>query len=147
MAALGEILRRFRFHGVPGAPTAAGVPADRTAGLEGELAPVFAALEDPQRHAVALLTEATHSAEQRRAAARDEARRLVVEAHSGAVAARAEAAAARLALADAECSAMRAAGHAEAQRVRLRAAERTDALVELVVLHVLDLVQAEERRS
>jgi hypothetical protein len=34
MTALGEFLRRFRFHGEPGAPAAVGVPADRSGELE-----------------------------------------------------------------------------------------------------------------
>jgi len=45
LTSLGEILRRFRFHGVPRAPAAA-VPVDRAGKYEAELAPVFWALFD-----------------------------------------------------------------------------------------------------
>jgi vacuolar-type H+-ATPase subunit H len=139
MPALGEILRRFRFHGVPGAPTAAAVPSDRTAELEGELAPVFAALEGAQRSAGDATAHAEERARARRAEAAAEGQRIVAEARAGVAAARDEAASARLAAGEEECRRVRAAGQAEAARVRRVAAQRSDALVELVVAHVLAL--------
>lgn len=44
MAALRDLLQRFRPSGAPGAAAGAGVPADRRARAEAELEPVFAAL-------------------------------------------------------------------------------------------------------
>jgi len=145
MASLGDILRRFRFHGVPGAPTAVGVPADRTAELEGELSPVFATLEGVQRRTAELETTAEHDARQRRAAAVEEGRQLIARARAGAAGARAQAVDARLALAEAECHEVLAAGQAEAQRIRGLAAERTDAVVELVVTQVLAVAPRDTR--
>ena len=148
MAALGDILRRFRFHGVPGAPVLVGVPADRNAALRAELTPVFAALEDAQRGAAQLVAAAEHDAMERRTAALEEGRRLVAEAYAGSAAARTEAADARLSVAEAECRTVLADGHAEARRVGRLAAERTDALVDLVVGHVMELAAlAEEPRT
>jgi len=144
MTALGEILRRFRFHGVPGAPIILGVPADRTTVLRAELAPVFAALEDAQRGAAQLVATAEHDAMDRRVAAVEEGRRLVAEAHAGSAAARTEAVDARLDVAEAECRRVLAEGQAEAQRVAHLAAERTDALVDLVVQHVMALAESAE---
>lgn len=54
MASVGDFLRRFRTHGVPGAPAPTAVPIDRQRALAAELAPVFAALEAAQLRAAAL---------------------------------------------------------------------------------------------
>lgn len=137
MTALGEILRRFRFHGVPGAPSAVAVPADRAAGLEQELAPVFAALLETLESSNAVVSTAEREAERRRTDAQHNAHGLVQEARSGAAAARSQAAAARLVEADAECRRILVEGHREAERVARDAADRTPALVEQVVTHVL----------
>ncbi len=137
MPALGEILRRFRFHGVPGAPTSVAVPADRTTELEAELAPVFAALEDAQRAAEDALAASERAAREHRSAAVVEAQWLVADARSGVIAARDAAASVRLAEADVECRRVRAEGRDEARRVAHVSAERIDALVDLVVARVL----------
>jgi len=139
MAALGEILRRFRFHGVPGAPSVVGVPADRTAGLRAELTPVFGALGEVQRRADELVTAAERDAARVRAEATGEARRILAAATDGRAAVRAEATAAGRARAEATRAGVLAAGRAEAQRVAAQASARTDALVERVVAHVLAL--------
>jgi vacuolar-type H+-ATPase subunit H len=137
--ALGEILRRFRFHGVPGAPSAVAVPADRTAELERELAPVFAALEEAEAGGRATLEWAAQAADRRRAEATVAARRVVSEATASAAAARTEAASATLRAAEAGRVEVLAAARAEADRVAGQAAERVPALVEAVVAHVLVL--------
>ncbi len=142
MPSVGDILRRFRFHGVPGAPASVAVPSDRAAVFRTELEPVFQALDGAQRDAVAIAAGAEHSALLRRAGAAEEAQRIVAEARAGVVAARDEAAAAELAQATVECAHVRAAGQTEAARVARVAAERMEALVELVVVHVLETAGA-----
>ena len=139
MTALGDILRRFRFHGVPGAPGMAGVPADRTAELEAELTPVFAALEEAQRQTAASVAQAEGEAAEQRSAAHAEGRKLVAEARAGAASARVAAATRRLALAEAERATILADAEREAARVERTAAQGTPALVERVVEHILSL--------
>jgi len=137
VAAVGDILRRFRFHGVPGAPAPAGVPFDHAAQIEAELVPVFSALEAAQRRADALAEEAQTDARRRRAVAAENAHRILVEARAQADAARAESAALRLAHAESQKRALAESARAEADRVTTSAAERTPDLVEEVVRRVL----------
>jgi len=137
VAALGEILRRFRFHGVPGAPAAAAVPIDRGAELEAELAPIFSALEATELAAAEVVAAARRAAAKRRSDASEEARQLVQAARAGASAARAGAAATGLQVAAAERSRVLAAGLAEAERVGRVASGRTPALVDEVVRQIL----------
>ena len=66
VAALSDILRRFRFHGVPGAPAVVAVPADRAAEVESELAPVFATLDAAQRSSRELVAAAQSDARRSR---------------------------------------------------------------------------------
>jgi len=139
MPSLSELLRRFRFHGVPGRPALMPVPVDRRAELAAELVPVFAALAGAQRAAAAGSGAADRDARDQRLAAADQARRVVAEARAGVIAARDEAAANRLALAEAERQRVVAAGVAEAERVRRVSTTRVDALAELVVSKVLAL--------
>ena len=77
LAVLGEILRRFRFHGVPGSPVAFGVPTDRVAELNSEVEVVFAALQDNQRRAVALLAQADVEVARIRSTGAEQARRAI----------------------------------------------------------------------
>jgi vacuolar-type H+-ATPase subunit H len=137
VAALGEILRRFRFHGVPGAPSSVAVPADRPAELERELAPVFAALDDAEAAARAILDRALREADRRRAEATDAAMRAVAEANASAAAARSESATATLEVAETTRTRLLEAARAEAERIADQSAERAPALVEKVVAHVL----------
>jgi hypothetical protein len=136
---LGEILRRFRVHGAPGAPATAGVPVDRTGEVEAELEPVFSALEDAQRHGVALVAAAERDAAGRRADAVEEGHRIVAEARMQQAAGRAEAASALLAQADGERARLLAAARMEADRIGRVTAARTPALVDDVVRRVLAL--------
>lgn len=137
MASLGDILRRFRFHGVPGAPARAGVPADRAAELETELAPVFSLLEAAQRHADELIRRAAADAARRRAEGSEHARRIVARAHVEAEAARTESAAVRLARAEGEMRALLAEAAEEAARIERVASQRTPALVDELVRRAL----------
>lgn len=139
MATLGEILRRFRFHGVPGAPAVFGVPADRAVELEAELEPVFAALDLDQRRAADLAESSAREAARRQTAALEHGRRLVADASAAAGTERAEAAAALLAHSAVERDRLLAAARMEAQRIGRVAAERTPALVNETVRRVLAL--------
>jgi len=139
VASLGEILRRFRFHGVPGAPVAAGVPVDRGAQFEAELTPVFSALEDAQHHAEDVVGAATREAARLRADAAERGHRLLADARAGAGAAHSEGAESVLARADVERMSLLAAAGAEADRISRVAAERTPAVVDHVVDRVLAL--------
>ena len=137
MAAVGDILRRFRFHGVPGAPALARMPVDRSRELEIELAPVFSVLEPAQRRAREVIQETSAEAAQRRAEWASHAKRLLEQARSDAVTARAEAASGLLAQAEGQRRALIIAAREEALRVSDLAARRTPTLVEEVVQRVL----------
>ena len=137
MPALSDILRRFRFHGVPGAPSSVAVPADRDAEAERELDPVFAELRSSLQFSQEVVSTAEKEAERRRAYGHEQARQILDEARSGAAAARAQAAAARLAAGELECRRVLAEGRREAERVARVAETRIPALVEKVVEQVL----------
>lgn len=139
MASLSEILRRFRFHGVPGAPVIVGVPADRRQQIEAELTPVFAALADAQRTHDELIEQASAEAQRVQAAARDEARSIIEVARRDAAAARAEAAASRLTEAQSECQETLARARSESQRIVSVAEQRMPALVDEVATRVFAL--------
>jgi hypothetical protein len=139
MAAIGDILQRFRFHGVPGAPAPAGVPVDRVAAIEAELAPVFSLLEAAQQSAAELVEAATADAARRRSEAMGHAQRVLAQARLDSVAARADSAAGRLALVDVRCRALTDDARAEAERIARVAAERTPGLAEELVRRVLAL--------
>ena len=139
MAAVGDILRRFRFHGVPGAPAPAGVPVDRSAEIEAELSPVFSLLEAAQIRATALVEEATAETARRRAAGAEQARRILVQARSEADAARAESAAVRLAQAEGRRRALAVGARHETERIARVSAERAPELVEELVRRVLSM--------
>ncbi len=139
MATLGEILRRFRFHGVPGAPVTFAVPANRSAELDAELQPVLALLDDDQKRVEDLLARAKRDADRRRASAIEQASRIVADARALQDSTRAEAATEVLTRAALERAALLAAAEREVDRVERAAAERTPALVDDVVRRVLAL--------
>jgi vacuolar-type H+-ATPase subunit H len=115
------------------------VPVDRGRQIDAELEPVFSALDHAQHEAVGIVEAAARDAAHRRADALEQGRRLVAEARAQAHAARAEAAASRIAETDAECSRLLAAARDEATRIGRVAAERAPALREEVVRRVLSL--------
>jgi hypothetical protein len=129
-------LRRFR-GGVPGAPLPAGVPVDRRAELEAELAPVFELLEATQREAVATVAAARTEAERRRAAAREAAAQLGAQTQRDAEAERSAAAANRRASAGVEGRALVDAAAAEVARIDRVAGERAPAMIERLVDRML----------
>jgi hypothetical protein len=132
-----ELLERLRPAGAPGAPTVAGVPADRRRTAEEELAPVFEALAD-------VVVEC----DRRRRAAGEDAARLVADAQrqAQAVIARAgagveaerAAAATRVQEASAmEIEALSRQARVEAERVRRERIRRN----EVLAAHVVDLAR------
>jgi vacuolar-type H+-ATPase subunit H len=133
MPPLRDFLTRFRPAGAPGAAARAGVPADRSAELESEVAPVLALLDDTQAERERLITQARSEAEQIVAAARSAAGAITADAAQRAETVREQAA--QQVLTAAREQAARAAddaGHQAAQ-VRELARERMPALVSRVV--------------
>ena len=137
MFAFAGILRQFR-SGVPGAPVSAGVPVDRRAELEAELAPVLALLEQPQREADAIVSAARAEADRRRAVATEAATQFVAQARAAAAAEQRRAAADRLAGADAERRSLLDAAAAEADRIDRKAQERVPSLVTELAARLLE---------
>ena len=93
MPRVRELLNRFRPAGAPGAASGAGVPVDRRAGVEAELEPVFAALEETQRECARLREDALADASAGDTDAAGRAASIVEQARLDATALRAEAAA------------------------------------------------------
>ena len=139
LAALGEILRRFRIHGVPGAPVAFGVPTDRAAELDSELQAVFSALQDDQRKAVALLAQADLEAARIRSVGTEQARQAIEASHARAATARETVASRIRDEASSKCAATLDAARSEADRIERIAAERLPPLVAEIVRRVLTI--------
>ena len=114
-----RFLRRLRPAGTPGAAAGAGVPLDRRAALESELAPVLAALRDTEDDCTRIRQEAAARAQRTTAAAAAEAARLLAAASSGAPAVRAEAMESRLRQGRRECDTLLAAAESEAGRIEI----------------------------
>jgi hypothetical protein len=106
VAAIAEILSRFRPVGAPGAAAREGVSADHAAALAAELNPVLARLDGADTRCAAAAAEAASEAARLSAEAAEQAARIVT-------AARVRAEAARKAAADEVV----AAAHAEAERI------------------------------
>ncbi len=137
MPSLAELLRRFRYGGVPGAPASIGVPPDRRPELETELGPVLELLAESDRQANELVGAAERLAAERRAEAELESRRIIGDAEREAEAVRAAASQERLARAAAEKQSLIAAATAEAIRVDALSAARVPDLAKDVVQRVL----------
>lgn len=147
MPAVGDILRRFRFHGVPGAPAPAGIPFDRSGAIEAELAPIFSSLEAAQDRSAALVEAASGDATRRRAEVAERVHRILAQARVDADATRADTAAVRLAHAARQRSALVAQAQEEAERIERVAAERTPGLVEELVARVLAMRELSHRTA
>jgi hypothetical protein len=102
MPASRGFLDRFRASGTPGAAAGAGVPADRVAERDAELAAVFERLAPVEKQVEKIREDARARAEDRRAAAAAQSQRILAAARQGAEADRRDAAARVAALADAE---------------------------------------------
>jgi vacuolar-type H+-ATPase subunit H len=135
--ALSEILRRFRSHGVPGAPAVAAVPADHRQAVANELAPVFAALDEVQRRARGLTADAEAYAAAHREEATLRARRILADARSGAGNVQVDAMKASLAHTQRQRVLTLANGRQEAARIERVAAQRVPLLVDDTVRRVL----------
>lgn len=131
-----DVLARFRPAGTPGAPAAAGVPADRVAERSAELEPVLARISDTQAEAARLLEQARAEADRRRASAAARAEATRATALQGAVTARADAAAAVRRRAEEEGAGIAAEAEREAAAVLDLARRRTPPLVDRVVAGV-----------
>lgn len=103
-----DLLERFRPAGAPGGATAAGMPTDRVADAEAELAPVLAALAPTQSECAAIVATARAEAAALIARAKEQARSLDETTRQRLPAERA-AAAARAVAADRELAASSAA--------------------------------------
>jgi hypothetical protein len=132
-----ELLHRFRLMAVPGRPTAAGVPTDRAAALELELAPLLAALRVAEDEAATVVSSAEKESARQDALTAQEATRLVAESRQSAVTARADAAAARLAAVERDQQAIQTAAGEEALRIERVSEQRLPAAVEDLVRRVL----------
>lgn len=141
MARLRDLLDRFRPVGAPGAPSAVGVPADRSRELTAELDPVFTALAPVEGECADLRVAATATAEQRRSTAARQAESVRADARARALAVRAEAAAEAQQGALAEAAALRARAEQQQQALRARAADQMPAFVEQVLTAVRAQIQ------
>lgn len=139
MPAARGFLERFRTGGTPGAAAGAGVPADRVAERDAELAAVFERLEDVEAACATQRAEALDQAEARRVGASAQARRLLAAARDEAETDRRQAAAAIAAQADEESAAIVAAAEKQAEAVSHHAQRVLD--------DYADRVMAEVRRT
>lgn len=132
-------LERFRTTGTPGAAAGAGVPADRVAEREAELAALFEQLDAAEAEAIRIRAAGAAEAEAIRTDAAARCRSLLTQADRDADAARRQAAARVAAQADAETAQVMAAAEQEAGQVRAHA----DQVRPGVVAEVLAAVRAE----
>lgn len=135
---LSDILRRFRPTVAPGPAAPAGVPIDRVAEAEAELAAVLAALEPAVGKSALVRQQARAEADRRRRRAVEEAERVVADARARLDAVRAEAASGRLAALDEERASLEREAREEADRVR----EVAEVRLPDVIAQVLDGVWA-----
>lgn len=142
MPGVGDVLQRFRPAGAPGAAAAAGVPVDRVAEVEAELAPVFLLLEEVERACARIREQGATEAENRRRAALAAVDRVLAEAHEQAAVEHANSALRRRRQHDDERRQLLAAAAREADEVRRRARERMPGLIDRVVLEVRHRVLA-----
>ncbi len=120
MLGLRDLLDRFRPAGAPGAPTAAGVPADRLAGVTVELEPVFAALAGVVGECAEVRAAASVEAARRTEEAAEQARAVVARARARESGERASAAALLRQRAAADAAALAAGTEREVDEVRGR---------------------------
>jgi hypothetical protein len=130
---LSDILRRFRPAVAPGPAGPAGVPADRVAEAEAELAVVFEALAPTVQEAQQLRGQAKSEADHRRHAAVEEAEHLIADARGHLDAVRADAAASQLATVDETRGRLEREAHDSAGALTTRAETRLPGVVARVV--------------
>lgn len=133
MPRVRDLLYRFRPAGAPGAASAAGVPVDSGALLEGELALVFAELAATEHECSLLIEQARQEADIRRARAEEEARRILTGAETRLVEERASAAASALESLAAEAARTVAEAEAVAGLIRRSGSEHLGEYVARIV--------------
>jgi vacuolar-type H+-ATPase subunit H len=126
-------LDRFRASGTPGAAAGAGVPADRVAERDAELAGIFSRLEQTETEAARIRADGAERSEKAHATAGERARRMVAAARHDAESERRDAAASIAALTERETRETLEAAERDAAAVRAHAAARTPDLVETVL--------------
>ncbi len=133
MAGSRGFLDRFRASGTPGAAAGAGVPADRVAERDAELAEVFSRLQRTEAEATRIRADGAQRARQVHASGTERARRTVAAARHDAESER-RAAAARIAAAtEHETQQTLDAAERDAATVRAHAAAHAPILVEKVL--------------
>lgn len=139
MPALSQVLERLRrLRPPPGA--AAGAVAVPSAGedLTGEVAFLFAPLDELQRESDLIVTTSRTAAAELEARAREDARRLLKDARATALHTAAEILDARGAACEQRAQALLAEAEREAERVLARGRERIPALAEAVAERILE---------
>ena len=139
MVSLRDTLHRFRPAAAPGAPGRRGVPADRVAERESELAPLFAVLAETEQAVEEIRQRAAAHAEQLRCDAQRRAEAVVADAGVRAEALRADAAVRVRASADQE----RDQAAQSAATVREQLDRRADARLPGLVARATALARAE----
>ncbi len=139
-----DLLYRFRPAGAPGAASAAGVPVDRAADTEAELAPLLAALTDTEGACARILEQARRDAEAIRVREAQRARDILTTASARSGAERAAATARIGQVVRDEATALLTAADEEAAAIRERAAERMPEHVGLLVASVRALLGGHE---
>jgi hypothetical protein len=122
MPASRGFLERFRPSGTPGAAAGAGVPADRVAEREVELAALFEQLLETEALAAQIRAEGTARAEEQRSVSQTAGRQLVAAARHDAELVRREASSRVAAQSDHETTTTLAEAEEEAARIRRHAA-------------------------
>jgi hypothetical protein len=136
MPAARGFLERFRTSGTPGAAAGGGVPADRVAERDAELAAVFERLERTEAECAARRVEARQRAEARRIGASSQARALLTAARRDAESERREAATRIAERADEETALALRAAEEEAERIARHAATALPDYLDRVVASV-----------
>lgn len=136
MPTVRNLLDRFRPAGAPGAPSAAGVPADRRASAAAELAPVFAALASTARQCAALRAAAADDGARQEAEAIEQARTLVARSRVDAQAQRSAAATTAYQHGAAEAARIGERATAQSEAIQREAQRDQPALVAAAVARV-----------
>lgn len=139
---LRDFLDRFRPAGAPGAAGVAGIPADRRAGAEQELAPLFAALAGVERDCAEMRDRSQRSAAWQTAQSQRMANAILARARSQTAAVRAAAAADAQAAADAERQGIQADASVATAELRTAAQRLVPALVDQIVARAGELAES-----
>jgi vacuolar-type H+-ATPase subunit H len=137
MSSLSNLLRRFRYGGIPGAAVASAVPVDHRAELEAELGPVLIKFAEVDSDATNLLAEADSRAAEELATAQSRAQELVLQARRNAPRLRAQATVDVVARAEQQAQAIADGARGDAERIDALSAEHIRPLAASIVLDLL----------